>query len=115
MQATAAHEQLTASSSRVRELEWELQHVCGQHEQADQAQTATLRAAQDKAAASEHASNTAHQEAAALRSSSERLQAEAARLLRDLDEMKVPWLLQQSQPGFLDTDLHCSLLSTNVR
>ena len=89
MQARTAGEQLTASTSHSKELEWELQHARGHHEQADQAQRAALQTAQGRAAAAEDACNQAHLNATAFQDSNARLQAKVACLLKDLDEAKV--------------------------
>ena len=89
MQARTAGEQLTASTRHSRELEWELQHVVGRREQADQAHRVALQTAQARAAAADDACNQAHHQAAAFQDSNERLQAEAACLAKDINEAQV--------------------------
>lgn len=89
MQAQTDREHQTAATSQCRELEWELQHVREQSQQAEQAHTATLQAAQGRASTAEAACLRAEQEAARLKDRADTAHAEAACLAQGLGEAKV--------------------------
>lgn len=78
-----------ASTSKCRELEWELQHIHENTLQAEQAHMAALQATQATLTAAEAASHRFEQDAAKLRDSADRAHSEAACLAQDLAEAKV--------------------------
>ena len=89
MQAQIAQEQLVTCTRQCRELEWESQHVREHSQKVEQAHLSALRDAQERLAAAESARHQAEQDAERLKNSTDRVHADTARFVQELEEVKV--------------------------
>ena len=88
-QAQASQERNEASTHRLTELQWELQHAWHQSQQADQAQKVALQAAQHRIAGLEADKQQAGEAATRVQQAADQERDQAASLLQEIADTKV--------------------------